>query len=511
MFDYYKTQFPLPNRSREMIDERMGNAFIALCAGSSIIMFPIETTINVDMFGRDNSNGDWVSFRHNMQSSNIGFLQQVGGIFTTANNQQHFNYRVGVLEYIQGFSSFFYNDVYGANSLMSDIKYVAMALDDKNGISENVSKHFDTRIINSNKKQENEDIDSFLLFSTTSYKDYDSLYGPVNNLLFNNTTLYFWQDNAFGIQNIYPQRVLSGSEAESNLVLADGDALDRYEYITMNYGNRLPFTVSNSTNSIYWYDDIRKSIVSFSGNGGVSNISKQFGVQSYVSQINTYRDYKPYEYNRFNVVFDQLNKELCFNLGDSGKTIIYNEDFNVFTGFYNYSPSKYIQHGGTILSISGINNIYRHNYSDINYRAKWYDSTNSNSILSIMVNKTPNITKSFDNIDFLTYSYDVDGIESFDKTWSSIVFKNNYQNSGTWLPTFNTNMADKINVGGKLNIEARERNFSAQIPRDSSSTDLLFNARLRDKFLSMTFTYDNKDKARFVVPYITTNFRYSIR
>jgi hypothetical protein len=363
-------------------------------------------------------------------------------------------YEWGFSGYRQDEPMFKYNSAWSVGQENNILKYTETVFDNNESGDEDDLKHFDARIFASEKNLENENIDSWTIFKVSSYKDYDTKYGPINNLFVLNTDLFFWQNSAFGIQSTYPQRTMSdnSSTAESQLVIGDSDkALDRYEYLSILYGNQFPYTISSSVGSIYWYDYNMKSLISFNKQGGITNLSKKLNVQSFISNIDTVKEYGYSAYKLLNLSFDHINNELNFNAG-TDRTIIYNEDLNIFTSFYNYLPHRFINTNNSLLSIKN-DSIYIHNSMDCGL---WYNVNIPSSITTI-VNKSQNYTKTFDSVDFLTYSYDSNNKEQQLETFSSVEFFNNIQSTGVYTPTWTDNINKKYNSNYVLNIEKRER------------------------------------------------------
>jgi hypothetical protein len=195
----------------------------------------------------------------------------------------------------------------------------------------------------------------------------------------------YWQTNAFGVQQINPQRLLNESTNLSTapLILGDGKVLDKYDYISVVYGKQVHLASIVTNRGIYWYDNLRNVILNYNGN--ISEISKIKGVQSYLDTL--YKD-------NFNSLVNtklsnsSLTEEVHFSL-DKKNTLIYNERYEAFTGFYEYCPDYYIILNGNLISKKD-NNLYIHEFG--NYGC-YYDSEPSDSCLLYLNNQNYNVTK----------------------------------------------------------------------------------------------------------------------
>lgn len=86
--------------------------------------------------------------------------------------------------YVQENSAYLYNDAYSQTPITD--KHVPIDWSLSN------NEKFDTRIIYSNEKTNNELIDSWLTFKSANYIDVDTRYGEITNLRLFKNTLMFW-------------------------------------------------------------------------------------------------------------------------------------------------------------------------------------------------------------------------------------------------------------------------------------------------------------------------------
>ena len=469
--------------------------------------------------------------------------------------------------YTQSTDMYKYNSVY---SRLNDTKLYS-----PKPVDWTAMQKFPTRVKYSDLKINNEELDSWSKFRTSNYREVDSAFGNLTNLLNYNNILYFFQENAFGQLSVNPRTLIRDNNA-LELTLGTGGILDRHDYISNNIGNRFSRDIVSSPVAMYWYDDINKEIFRYA-NGNLTPLTISKGIKT---QLNKYDDVS-------NVVStnDRLNSEVLFcvkyryrkivnvietlpmgyfklrftdpsniditqplyindKLADydpsnlpyveyiiyieggitSGDyvyvsqstnydTLVFNERLDAFTGIYTFKPYYFIQLNNNILSTDNGHSIYSHNVGN---RCKFYGTTHD-STLKVLVNPDYATIKIFDTIRFYSNSSTYGTlIDELFNTWSDIRFYNDYQNT------------DYISLNVlSNNITRRERDWSMQIPRnkvnvnitsnpdiflaDNLSEDREFGERIRDKYMVIDLRYDNSNNNKFTSPYIITNYRYSIR
>lgn len=229
-----------------------------------------------------------------------------------------------------------------------------------------------------------------------------------------------------------------------------------------------------------------------------------------------------------------------FGSNQEAFTISFSEQINAFGSFYSFIPCWYFDCNNKFFSVkshyesAAINkNIYLHNSGDRGY----FYGTAYDSSITLHINQDYAATKVFDNMfwDSKTTDPATNDAELFTTTWDKIWLYNDYQNVqyGTGTPTF-TALEDLDLVYktaadvSELAYDRRERMFTTALPRSRVNQDVTANEdifdptnitnqesygeRLRDKYLTAKFTWVNDtNNYKFVCPFISTQYRYSIR
>ena len=368
-----------------------------------------------------------------------------------------------------------YNTAYNANSRTDS--YTGMEQED---IENN---NYDCRVYYSQVKTNNEPIDNWTIFKAANYIDVDTRYGQITDLRLFNDQLIYWQTDATGVLSVN-ERTLLQDVNNTNIMLGTGDVLQRYDYLTTEYGmkpNQYAEVKSNTT--LYWWDGYKKEILGYGGrNSGVVPMSKTKNVQNYINsreEIDTCPT----------LAYDFKYNEVMFNVVDGG-SLTYNEMVQAFVSVYphTYFLNKVQLRDGLLLT-------------DEEHVRKW--NTNDEGaesfgepllpMLKYVVNKASTEVKVFDNVRFggRFYGGDFQDDENIDDL-EKLTFK------------FNTPLKQHSELKGK-DITNREYDFRFAVPRNGGSDR---GDRMRGKIMQCELSSDS-NSLDFSLQYITTKFRIS--
>ena len=446
------------------------------------------------------------------------------------------------------------DDMYKYNTVYSQQPLVASLLSiDASRQTETV---FDTQVRASNAKINGEYVDSWTKFGVNETLEVDSKYGSINAMLEYGQSLYFWQDEAFGILAVNDRSLIQDNNA-SKLVLGTGGVLDRFDYISTQKGCEDKFSVVGGVAGIYWVDRQNRSINRFAET--LVDLALQKGVKSLFML-----DEDIIRWSTYLAVHDKENNEVIFTLAnyingdminpgmvehDINKpfTLCFNETIDAFTSTYSFVPYVYIPFKNIYLTNSIYNThqigmpanlLFVHNVNENvqarnNFYGLYYNDVLGRypSKMRLVFNPHYLNSKVFDNLfingevrvstsepDLYT-RYTNETIDNDLCPIHNIMFYNSYQNS------------DVINLIYKTNLERRERIWTTVIPRNAinSPYDTQYNdptiepltprvgytERLRDKYLVCEFNTvvptSNTESYRFIIENIGATYRQSHR
>lgn len=361
-----------------------------------------------------------------------------------------------------------YNKVYSQESnffIRKDVDYNFKA----------VSK-FENGIIASSVKIPGEPIDSWLTYLSNDIMYIDGKFGAINCLHSFKDEIYTLQDRAIATISINPRVQVQGSDGIA-IQLGTGQVLDRYQYISTMSGTLNKWSVVNSPNGFYYYDNLNKAI--YLNNNKLSDVK---GIHTYL--INNVEDIvnnnNPILRNGVTSTYDYLNNELVFTfLQENSFTVIYNELTQSFTSFYDYLPSMYISINDKLLAIHPDNNkIYQQGIGEYN---KYFDVYYPSYIIYNLNPEPDNRECVFDNINFKSECY-LNNIDQDLVTLNNIQCYNDYQDS-TLIPLIN---------GRNSNLRRKFRDWNAIIPREGRN-------RIRGPYSKLKLQFNNTNNYKLIL------------
>jgi len=254
MFEYQRTQFPLDNLDDNSDPEDKPYRISA----SETVLVPVQSTINTNFRSAESfcslqrgliGNSTY----HNMQvrEEGLGYFQTTYGRYSSTGAP------TTLTAYKVSGSSISLRPLYEYNSVYSKINNAKLFISTLPTSFDN--KHFDTRIRYSDKKNNGELYDSWLIYKTANFKDLDNKFGSINNALKFNNEIVVWQDNATAFLVINPNVQMQGDDGIS-MYMGTGKFLHDVKYLSTDIGLQGINEVVPSISSIYWLDNNKKKI-----------------------------------------------------------------------------------------------------------------------------------------------------------------------------------------------------------------------------------------------------------
>lgn len=381
-------------------------------------------------------------------------------------------------------------------------------------------------LLASQEKVADEISDSFCKFKPLDRLAINSNYGDIYGLYRFKNILYCFQESAVGIPSVNDRSTITDNQGKE-LVLGSGGILPRYDYITTSSGTRHQYSIVSSNNSLYYFDSNSKNVNVLHGEDIA--ISESKGMKTWFAGIGNvvYQYDNPFIGYGINAYYDRRYNEVVYTIHNDRKrdTVAFNEIFKCFTAFYDFASTMYVStEKNQILSVSesdtggDIMHIHNEGSPSVFYGNR-YKST-----LHILSNAVYGAIKTQDSISMEFESFDTDSNRLYD-FFDRIRCYNNYQNTD-WNDIV---LNEPLTPTGKV-VEAdrRERIWRLHIPRNvvdkivSSDPNIFdpinlsnpgrkFRERMRGQSLNIQFEYNNDSGYIIKIPYITTNYRASVR
>lgn len=354
------------------------------------------------------------------------------------------------------------------------------------------SGEFDTRVLYSNQKENGELIDNWLQFKSANFIDVDTRYGKITNLRLFKDYLLYWQTDATGVLSVNERTILQDAN-EHNIILGNGDVLQRYDYITTQYGMREgDFSDTQSGTALYWWDSNKKDIVMYQGGQQVQPLKKVKSVSKYIDDKD----------GRDNPVlsYDNDHNEVICNVLSDNKSIVYGELMQQFMSIYDYNFDHKIQFNDRLLMFTNIS-------SGVNmYRWNSVGSEQKKPKFIYVVNDNCTFPKSFD---IMTFGGKFGDGPDFNLRFTSQLnmdsglLESKYQGYDWNIIHTGTSEPDTISI-----ITDKEGDYRMAIPRGAyiENGPKKYGSRMRGKWMQCEIDSNSAD---FQLDYIITKYRMS--
>ncbi len=350
------------------------------------------------------------------------------------------------------------------------------------------SDTFDTRVLYSEQKENGELIDNWLQFKSANFIDIDTRYGKITNLRLFKDYLLYWQTDATGVLSVNERTILQDAN-EHNIILGNGDVLQRYDYITTQYGMREgDFSDTQSGTALYWWDSNKKDIVMYQGGQQVQPLKKVKSVSKYIDDRDG-RDNPMLSYD------NDHNEVICNVLSDN-KSIIYGELMQQFMSVYDYDFNHKIQFNDRLLLFTNTNM----------YKWNSVGSVQKNPRFIYVVNDNCTFPKSFDIMTFGGKFGDGPDFKlrfTSQLNMDSGLLESKYQGYDWNIIHTGTSEPDTISI-----ITDKEGDYRMAIPRGAyiENGPKKYGSRMRGKWMQCEIDSNSAD---FQLDYIITKYRMS--
>lgn len=404
--------------------------------------------------------------------SDINLRATCGDVYTRiANNSRSYNarYLAGEMDnYTQIHDMYLYNTAYNSEPYITSYSTVNYTRID--------TGKFDTRVHHSDKKTNNERVDSWGTFKAHNYIDVDTRFGEITNMRLFKDKLLFWQKDAVGILSVN-ERTMINDVDDNQLILGTGSTLQRFDYISTKYGmkrNQYEAEVQSNTTQ-YWWDGVRREILAYAGGAELLPLTKTKSVTNYVNERGD-KDHPT-------LVYDNKYNEVIASVVGT-KSLVYNEQVQAFTSTYLFTPIYRAIVDNTII-ITNNKSLYKWNADGDG--ASLFD-TSAKPLVRYVVNKNSSMPKVFDISTFggRFYGGDTYGVDK-------LTF------------TFDTPLKQHSTGTGSNLITNREYDFRLDIPRNNNSS---YGDRMRGKTMQCELK-SSSNSYDFSLQYIITKYRMS--
>ena len=388
-----------------------------------------------------------------------------------------------------------YNPIYSAE--LSPVTY-SEKQDQKNKNST-----YDTRVIYTAKKENNNEFDDWSNFQILNFLDVDSRYGEITGLKLFKNKLIFWQERAAGTLSVN-ERIALGDTNGNEIVLGHGSTLERFDYITTTYGlqkNTRAYDVSE--NYLYWWDEHNKEILQVSEKDQLVPLSTTKHIRNYINEPSTSLQIP-------SIIYDNRYKEILCSIKNN-ESIVYNEFVDKFTAVYKFDPVFKILNEGDIYLSSNVGPLYKYNFANEQDNTSSLFEKETFPFVKYIINKNPQQIKVYDTQEIGGRFY---GGGEVDEKFEGLQYNRVNAKLSKLKFAYKTPLKQSSETSGNK-LSNIEYAYKLAIPRNGQNesnngfdTIKEYGNRMRGNTMQCEFksTYNSLD---FSLQYITTKFRIS--
>lgn len=326
-------------------------------------------------------------------------------------------------------------------------------------------------------------VDTWTNITLASTLDLDGDKGTVRALRrFNNNILAF-QDRGIS-QVLYNENMQISSTDGVPIEIANSGKVNGKRYISDRIGCTNKWSMCETSNGIYFIDDITKGIFLF--NGQLNNISDKFGFHSWINRASkNVSIWNPVDFDSFVTYYDKVNGDVFFISRD--ECLAFSEPLGQFSSFYSYEKMPYftnLEDRGIALNVEGTGTLYKpwlHNEGDYNMFFGVYQPFYT----TVIANPDMPVDKIFNNLEFRSDSWDKSG-NLLNTTFDTLTVWNEYQQGTSTLNNI---------LGRPSNLKKKFRIWRANIPRAKANG----RDRMRNPWLYIKLSMEEENVNKTVL------------
>lgn len=299
-------------------------------------------------------------------------------------------------------------------------------------------------------------VDTWANITLASTLDLDGDKGTVRALRRFNNNIFAFQDRGIS-QILYNENMQISSTDGVPIEIANSGKVNGKRYISDRIGCTNKWSMCETSNGIYFIDDITKGIFLF--NGQLDNLSDRLGFHSWINRASDSIDiWNPVDFDGFVTYYDKVNGDVFFISKD--ECLAFSEPLGQFSSFYSYEKMPYftnLEDRGIAFNVEGTGTLYRpwlHNEGDYNMFFGVYQPFYT----TVIANPDMPVDKIFNNLEFRSDSWDKSD-NLLNTTFDTLTVWNEYQQGTSTLNNI---------LGRPSDLKKKFRIWRANIPRASA-------------------------------------------
>lgn len=323
-------------------------------------------------------------------------------------------------------------------------------------------------------------VDTWTNITFASTLDLDGDKGTVRALRRFNNNIIAFQDRGIS-QILYNENMQISSTDGVPIEIANSGKVNGKRYISDRIGCTNKWSMCETSNGIYFIDDITKGIFLF--NGQLNNISDRLGFHSWINRASkNVSIWNPVDFDGFVTYYDKVNGDVFFISKD--ECLAFSEPLGQFSSFYSYEKTPYftnLEDRGIAFNVEGTGTLYKpwlHNEGDYNMFFGVYQPFYT----TVIANPDMPVDKIFNNLEFRSDSWDKSD-NLLNTTFDTLTVWNEYQQGTSTLNNI---------LGRPSNLKKKFRIWRANIPRaKANGRDRMRNPWL---YIKLSMEKENTNK-----------------
>ena len=326
-------------------------------------------------------------------------------------------------------------------------------------------------------------VDTWTNITLASTLDLDGDKGTVRALRRFNNNIIAFQDRGIS-QILYNENMQISSTDGVPIEIANSGKVNGKRYISDRIGCTNKWSMCETSNGIYFIDDITKGIFLF--NGQLNNISDRLGFHSWINRASkNVSIWNPVDFDGFVTYYDKVNGDVFFISKD--ECLAFSEPLGQFSSFYSYEKTPYftnLEDRGIAFNVEGTDTLYKpwlHNEGDYNMFFGVYQPFYT----TVIANPDMPVDKIFNNLEFRSDSWDKEG-NLLNTTFDTLNVWNEYQEGTSTL----SNTLDRPS-----SLKKKFRIWRANIPRAKANG----RDRMRNPWLYIKLSMEEENVNKTVL------------
>lgn len=324
--------------------------------------------------------------------------------------------------------------------------------------------------------------DTWTNITLASILDLDGDKGSVRALRRLNNNLVAFQDTGIS-QILYNENMQIASTEGVPIEIANSGKVTGKRYISDRIGCTNKWSICETSNGIYFIDDITKGIYLF--NGKLDNLSDRLGFHSWInSESKSLNIWNPVDFNSFVTYYDKTNGDVLFI--NKSNCLAFSEPLGQFSSFYSYENTPFfanLEDRGLFINkdSEGLYKPWLHNEGEYNMFFGEYQPFYT----TVVANPNATTDKIFNNLEFRADSWNNEG-KLLNTTFDTLTTWNEYQEG----------IASLTNVLGRpSDLKRKFRMWRANIPRAKANG----RDRMRNPWLYIKLSMDKENNNKTIL------------